>query len=670
MRDEHAREWAAELDAIARESHQTRLARVIGPLRFAVSLAISPPVLDEHGVPRGWRELLPGLGKTVGPYALLFVVALVVSGPLSSYADGIVRWIASVVGVTDPSGFGGGFGFADVFTALVMVGAGWWLGRRAARAPRFGVVGLVSAASLSLTAAFTLQQTAFAAQVGEMYALRVGSAVTGGLSWAILSAVCTLAVVRMTMSRHRVARRSAWVLAVFGVLVTVELATAIAAVPSILHIGGDLGMAFEWAPAILSGQTSGTEVNRYVAEENWVVSNILGPYPEMFVLLSVLVIVYGVAGSRARVDASSTEPVLPTSADPARPVSLSRGLFACALTSMSLALIAWAYSVAVLTPAMTKVSQTAPMPGGDGELFVWVAELRWGAILLAAASLLLAAADRHASPLAAFVLVLLLIGGDSVLGRDASPDLRVALVVAALSAAVAWWISSEPGMGGGRADVVRARRRLAVVAITGACCGPLLLFQGTPTVNHPFLPPGLVVATAMVPALFAVLSGLAAAAAVDRRLSRWWVAVLIGVPTVLLGLGGAATGSGIDLAVTQLVPIALAGPFAAAVVAVLFNPRSRRRGRNAAVRTAILVAGLPVSVVVFFVSIVLSQFAASILFALGGTSYPADGITFLPGAVLLVVPAAWALSLLVAGPGPARHVSVDAARGLPAPEAG
>ena len=306
------------------------------------------------------------------------------------------------------------------------------------------------------------------------------------------------------------------------------------------------------------------------------VSNVIGPYPEMFVLLSVLVIVYGVAGSRARVGASSAEAVAPsfrsTSASwPGSPEAVvpasagvpmpSRGVFAVALTSMTLALIAWAYAVAVLTPAMTEVGRTAPMPGGDGELFVWVAEIRWGAILLAASSLLLAAADRPASRLAAPVLVLLLIGGDSVLERDASPDLRTALVVAALSAAVAWWISGDRGS---RADVLRARRWLAVVAITAACCGPLLLLQGTPTVNHPFLPPGLVVVTAAVPALFAVVSGLAVGAAVDRRLSGWWVAVLVVVPTLLVGLGGAATGSGVDPAVTQLVALALTGPLAAA----------------------------------------------------------------------------------------------------------
>ena len=135
VRDSAEREWAAELDAISRESDRTRLAQAIGSLRFGISLAISPPVPDEHGVPRGWRELLPGLGRTAGPYALLFVVALVVSGPLSSYADGFVMWIASVVGVADPFGFVVGFGFTDVFAVLVMVGAGWWLGRRAARAP-------------------------------------------------------------------------------------------------------------------------------------------------------------------------------------------------------------------------------------------------------------------------------------------------------------------------------------------------------------------------------------------------------------------------------------------------------------------------------------------------------------------------------------------------------
>ena len=324
MRDEQAREWAAELDAISHESHHTPLSRAIGALRFAISLAISPPIPDEHGVPRGWRELLPGLGRTVGPYALLFVVALVVSGPLSWYADGIVMWVAGVVGVADPFDSIVGFGFGDVFAALVIVGAGWWIGRReaagAARAPRLGVVGLVSAAALAVTAAFALQQMAFAVQVGDISALHVGSSVMGGLSWAILTAVCTIAVVRMTMSRHRIARLSAWVLAVVGVLATVELATAVAALPPILHIGGDLGTAFEWAPTILSGQTW-AETNQYVAQENAVVHSIIGTYPEMFALLSVFVIAYGVA----RVGALSA-----AGAGTGPPADTGRHLLACA----------------------------------------------------------------------------------------------------------------------------------------------------------------------------------------------------------------------------------------------------------------------------------------------------------------------------------------------------
>ncbi|GIJ71935.1 hypothetical protein [Virgisporangium ochraceum] len=52
------------------------------------------------------------------------------------------------------------------------------------------------------------------------------------------------------------------------------------------------------------------------------------------------------------------------------------------------ALVAWAWTLTELTPHMPRMHEIAPMPGGDGELFLWVAELRWGAILLAALGLM------------------------------------------------------------------------------------------------------------------------------------------------------------------------------------------------------------------------------------------------------------------------------------------
>ncbi|MFD0580312.1 hypothetical protein [Dactylosporangium darangshiense] len=51
LRDERRREWEAELAVLASEPDRSRLARTVGQLRYALSLAWSPPVEDEHGIP-------------------------------------------------------------------------------------------------------------------------------------------------------------------------------------------------------------------------------------------------------------------------------------------------------------------------------------------------------------------------------------------------------------------------------------------------------------------------------------------------------------------------------------------------------------------------------------------------------------------------------------------
>jgi hypothetical protein len=156
----------------------------------------------------------------------------------------------------------------------------------------------------------------------------------------------------------------------------------------------------------------------------------------------------------------------------------------------------WAGALTLLPSAVQTLFETAPMSGGGTELWRWVAELRWSGILLAALGLLVAVASRVFAFRAAAVLAGLLLAIDSMLwqwaftGADA---LLLALAAGVLSAVVAGRLAGAPDEGPG--DV-----RIAAAAITAACCGPFLLIQGTPTVNHPFLPAVLTVLMVALPA--------------------------------------------------------------------------------------------------------------------------------------------------------------------------
>jgi hypothetical protein len=138
----------------------------------------------------------------------------------------------------------------------------------------------------------------------------------------------------------------------------------------------------------------------------------------------------------------------------------------------------------------------------------------------------------------------------------------VPALVIGLAAVVGAWLLAAGSATPPAGRLVDVRRRLAVVGVTGTACGPLLLVQGTPVVNHPFLPGTLGVTHALAIGLLVVLGGTVA--------------------------------------------LAVRAPKAAALCAV------------------ILVGPLAV----------FSAIPAEILLSIAGTSYPADGLSVLPGVAL------------------------------------
>jgi hypothetical protein len=503
------------------------------------------------------------------------------------------------------------------------------LGRRAER--RADAVVLAPAV---LALAFVLGHLAQFNQSAEPPGLlTVGSLATATLTWGALIAVHVMGVLRLRAAGRRWLARA---LAVLGVPVAVELATAAGALPATLRAGLDPATVFGWAPGILSGQVWSSLTN-----DNFMVLGTIGGYPRLLASCSVLAMAFalGAAGTRA------ARTVAPPAAQPAG--RRSRAAAVAGLAGVVVGVVGWVYTVAVLTPAMPEVSEAAPMPGGDGELYLWVAELRWGAILLAALGALVALADRRAAPLAAAVVAGALLAVDAVIGRSASaPGVlgapRDAAIAGVLAVMLAWWIAG-PARGSGVAVV---RRRLAVAALTAATTGPLLLTQGTHEVNHPYLPVGLLLVTGALPTTFGVLAAIAVTAARETPLGRGWAIALAVVPALVMGGTGLAVALGAPLvAMVALGPLA-AGPLTLAVAAVLVPARRWLWA------VAIPGLGVPLGAVLALGGVIGSTIAAELLFTLAGTSYPADGLSLVPGAALFAVPVSTALArrFVTAGP--------------------
>jgi hypothetical protein len=90
-------------------------------------------------------------------------------------------------------------------------------------------------------------------------------------------------------------------------------------------------------------------------------------------------------------------------------------------------------------------------------------------------------------------------------------------------------------------------------------------------------------------------------------------------------------------------------PLAVAVVALLRRHRVRRRGGTTALWVLLALAGLPGTIVLWMAGAFPGHIAPDLLFAIEGLGYPADGVSVVPGAALLVVPIAAIVSIRLDG---------------------
>ncbi|WJK38950.1 hypothetical protein O7608_20930 [Solwaraspora sp. WMMA2056] len=609
VRPDMLAQWHAELVWLAQQGrHAERL-------RFAVSLACASPDLDDD-LPHGWRDDRPGSDAVLRPAAALLLIgtAVVAFGTLAPV--GLLLEQMSGTSFGDPGQpLPTGAVDAVLMTVFCLV-AGRALGRRlpmaATRSGRFGPAGPAAYAAVPVAVAFVL------GSLTSLTAPSLTALAIAALGWTAATATLAIAVARRAGGTRR---GRALALAACG-----APATAVAAV----------------LPAVWVASLATPGTGQVLSSVGWFLIPL--------VPLGALVVAYGWAAARHRppVDAAAAAADGHT-ATPAR-AATPAPVLAAGVALLTAAVTFWAYAVAVLTPAMPAVSARAPMPGGDGEIHVWVAELRWAAIVLAGLALLTATAHRRRAGYGAGALTGMLVVADSALGRT-DPDLRLPLVVGALAVGVSWLLTGHPGPAT-PAGTRRLRLRLGTAAVAGAACAPVLFAQGTPEVNHAFLPVGLPAGTVAVAAGFAVLAAVAALAARCDRLPRPAAVALLVAPTVALAGLGIYLGNGVDSTV-PVFAVLLTVPLAMTMIGVL-----RDRNRHAGMWwTATALSALATPPVIFVAAVLLMP-VPSALFVLAGTGYPADGVSVLPAIALIAVPVGAVVAHAVMSP-PGQPATAD-----------
>ncbi|MEV6349648.1 hypothetical protein [Actinoplanes sp. NPDC051851] len=572
LRDELAAEWHAEL-AAAESGRQA--------LGFALSLLMSPPLKDRSGAPRGWAE-------TTG--ALTPAAALVVTGMLTIGVAQVAEMLTGMIGIDSYATTWSATLASGLLTALWCVLAGRWLGRR------MPLEGGTRFAPLLLVPAI------LAPTFAEMDATYLTGQLIGLAIWV---------PGMIFIGRGRPA-------VVLATPLVGALAAVAATVPMIVSDGGDLhGMV-----ASLLVREPPAE---YMVIEDGLSSRAfyyLGPWAVTLCTFGLLAWAY---------TKSSLKP-LPrrmTAVAIDGPRTLPPLVVSVGVGCVALSVIAWAYTLAILSPAMPGVSATAPMPGGDGEIYLWVAELRWTAIILTVLGLVIAVADRRRVLPAAAVLGVLLFAANGVLvrlGVAGAGGLRVALVAGAVAVGLSWIIAGTALSSDYAARVIR--RRVTTGAMIAGACGPLILTQGTPGVNHPFLPAGLTITTTGLAVLGVLLALIPAVVVSGRTRAAWLIALPLAVALVA---GLAPVDPGVEDSGYALLGGLIGVPLSVVVLGLM-------RGRRVIRWGLLTVAAVPLSAVLWYGAIFVAGMVPDLLFASEGLGYPADGLSAVPGAVLLMLP--------------------------------
>lgn len=693
LRTEMLREWRAEMASVGAGPSRNPVLRAVRQLRFAISLASSPPVEDEDGVPRGWREFLPGAGQALQPLLMLLGVNLLCVILTSVFPTFGAMLLTLVRG--EPTGYGpdGGADIdwtANAISLAVLTAAagtaGWlgaWLGRRLpvawAHRTRLGVAGSAVVAPIGLAAGSLALHLATLARLDvdeqEGVTIMTSRPVLPTLLWIVLVAPLAGAVAWVVLRRRR--RVLAVAGAVVGGLVALELTAMVAGLHAAIIEDVELGTAPWWFPMTLLDPQGGGISRALIGQDPvaaetvvMIVANTHRP----LLAATAFVLCYGVAAGRrprpapapapaqssATATATTTTAATATTAaaaavDADGPSAIRLQRFGILVAAIGLGL--WTYGLTVLTPGLSEVAAVDEVQ--SWELHLWAQELRQAGVVLAVLGLLVTAAGRGPVLLPGLFGAAVLLPLDSLL--DAADLTGPEMVPGTLGIGVAvltigWWLSGllagpnghagAPGPDGGTYRRIPGtgarRRRLAWVSVAAAMSAPALLARASePGVLTPL---GYPIVTAITVGMFAVLALVAALAVRGGRLPLAAAVPVVGTPVLLLVTLGGLTGE-----VSWKIGYAAAlGPLLVAIVLAVMTMRRRPWAvpRWAAVAFGAVLLGLPLMYAQFFLAVL----AGEPLMLAAGYGRPVDGLPFLAGALLLASSVAVVLATRVVPP--------------------
>jgi hypothetical protein len=457
------------------------------------------------------------------------------------------------------------------------------------------------------------------------------------LVWAVLATVVLVTAIRQIGAGRKV---RGWLIAVFGGLATLEIVAVIATFRPASELLIQTASAPLWFPLSLL-DLDGSGVRFGFIQQGLIGSEVIAANAAMVtrpMLVAIGFLVgYGIAASRAVDRGVAVRLAEPLRATAFRPIGLS------ALVVPALALALWAFGLTGVTGALS------PFNDEVGEHHIWAHEIRQAAIVAAVAGLVLLLAGRGPVVFPALLALVALVCADSVVDSNDAVDPRTGVLAFGIGAAVlcgAWGVSRALRGVPSRDDV---RRTMAGFAILCAACAPAIAFHVPDWESR--LPGRFWIASGVAVALLVVLAQIFA-----LRSREHPIPMVVAVPLVLV-LGGAA-----GYASTQHLLFAFTAAPLIVAVTWLMRP-ARSVWKRAAIMLAAVVAGLPFGYAQLYSSMLFGE----TLMASAGYSFPADGLPFLPGAILVGI----VLSIIIAGkvvPNPAPPPASPAPAAQPEPE--
>ncbi|HZE40646.1 MAG TPA: hypothetical protein VE172_17725 [Stackebrandtia sp.] len=620
VRDERRREWSAEIYYLRHDSGRSRSGRAWAQLRYAFSLAASPPVGDENRVPRGWRELLPRLGRRLWPVAAMFGMGVICR---------IIGWMLPnvIITATAPAP---GAGFSDRFAPLsivagmtvlaVEVGLFCWLGvlvgRRLPLIPGSG--GPLAHARSAAVATIALGAGALAVDaiaqspfIGDPNVIIKWTWLYAPLIWAIAFwPVPWLAVTLTRRGGPRVGRLGAALAgsAVLGLTIAATLVID----PSDRTVYPDQANTFS---RLMSNM------------------DVLAP----LVIASGFVLWYAITSRRATPLESVARPPLSVAG---REFPRHRAIVG--LSCVVLGLAVWAVDLAYATPEGVRQEMVA-----ESQFVFWASELRHASILVIGLGLALALVGRGRPMPAATVAGAALLTTDTIMdaaNREGWRGLVGAVAIGGCVVATAWWLGRTLQIA--PPDAARVRRAYIGIAVTAAMCAPVILVQSSKPEGSA-APVVFPASTTTITVTMAAIAGVCAQAARRRQTRTRDTYLVLAIPVVLLGAAGAASGTAVidiferfNLGAFNMGAFGafLCVPFSVYTVAVIWWERVRRPATAAVIWGLIGLTGVAVTLAAILVfGITLSFLIAAPLMRLQGAGYPADGGAVLPGMFILAV---------------------------------